>query len=382
MSASFSADDHRHMARAMRLAERGLYTTDPNPRVGCVLVRDGRIVGEGWHRKAGEPHAERNALIAAGEAARGATAYVTLEPCSHHGRTPPCAQGLIEAGVARVVAAMSDPNPLVAGRGMAMLREAGIETGVGLLEAEAEALNPGFLARMRHARPYVRCKLAMSLDGRTAMASGESQWITAEAARRDVQYLRARSSAILTGVGTVLADDPSMNVRLSVEELHGVESAGDLRQPLRVVLDTRLRTPPRARLLSLPGDTLFVCGEGAPAETELELRGAGADVLRLPQLGGRIDLPALLVALADRGMNEILIEAGATLAGSALLAGLVDELVVYVAPQLLGHAARALVNLPGLERLDERIELQFGDVRRVGPDLRVTLIPALRSENG
>ncbi len=382
MSASFSADDHRHMARAMRLAERGLYTTDPNPRVGCVLVRDGRIVGEGWHRKTGEPHAERNALIAAGEAARGATAYVTLEPCSHHGRTPPCAQGLIEAGVARVVAAMSDPNPLVAGRGMAMLREAGIETGVGLLEADAEALNPGFLARMRHARPYVRCKLAMSLDGRTAMASGESQWITAEAARRDVQYLRARSSAILTGVGTVLADDPSMNVRLSVEELHGVEGAGDLRQPLRVVLDTRLRTPPRARLLSLPGDTLFVCGEGAPAETELELRGAGADVLRLPQLGGRIDLPALLVALADRGMNEILIEAGATLAGSALLAGLVDELVVYLAPQLLGHAARALVNLPGLERLDERIELQFGDVRRVGPDLRVTLIPALRSENG
>ncbi|MGB5451928.1 MAG: bifunctional diaminohydroxyphosphoribosylaminopyrimidine deaminase/5-amino-6-(5-phosphoribosylamino)uracil reductase RibD [Sedimenticolaceae bacterium] len=382
MSASFSADDHRHMARAMRLAERGLYTTDPNPRVGCVLVRDGRIVGEGWHRKTGEPHAERNALIAAGEAARGATAYVTLEPCSHHGRTPPCAQGLIEAGVARVVAAMSDPNPLVAGRGMVMLREAGIETGVGLLEADAEALNPGFLARMRHARPYVRCKLAMSLDGRTAMASGESQWITAEAARRDVQYLRARSSAILTGVGTVLADDPSMNVRLSVEELHGVEGAGDLRQPLRVVLDTRLRTPPRARLLSLPGDTLFVCGEGAPAETELELRGAGADVLRLPQLGGRIDLPALLVALADRGMNEILIEAGATLAGSALLAGLVDELVVYLAPQLLGHAARALVNLPGLERLDERIELQFGDVRRVGPDLRVTLTPALRSENG
>jgi len=382
MSASFSADDHRHMARAMRLAERGLYTTDPNPRVGCVLVRDRRIVGEGWHRKTGEPHAERNALIAAGEAARGATAYVTLEPCSHHGRTPPCAQGLIEAGVARVVAAMSDPNPLVAGRGMAMLREAGIETAVGLLEADAEALNPGFLARMRHARPYVRCKLAMSLDGRTAMASGESQWITAEAARRDVQYLRTRSSAILTGVGTVLADDPSMNVRLSVEELHGVESAGDLRQPLRVVLDTRLRTPPRARLLSLPGDTLFVCGEGAPAETELELRGAGADVLRLPQLGGRIDLPALLVALADRGMNEILIEAGATLAGSALLAGLVDELVVYVAPQLLGHAARALVNLPGLERLDERIELQFGDVRRVGPDLRVTLTPALRSENG
>lgn len=373
MNASFSADDYRHMARAMRLAERGIYTTDPNPRVGCVLVRDGCVVGEGWHRKAGEPHAERNALAAAGDAARGATAYVTLEPCSHHGRTPPCAQGLIEAGVARVVAAMSDPNPLVAGRGLSMLRAAGIETRTGLLEADAEALNPGFLMRMRHARPYVRCKLAMSLDGRTAMASGESQWITSEAARHDVQYLRARSSAIVTGIGSVLADDPSMNVRLSIDGLHGVERPDDLRQPLRVVLDTRLRTPPRARMLELPGETLVVCGKGAPAETEAELREYGADVLRLPQLGGRIDLCALLKALADRGVNEILIEAGATLAGSALQAGLVDELIVYVAPQLLGHAARGLVNLPGLERLDERIGLQFGDARRVGPDLRVTL---------
>jgi diaminohydroxyphosphoribosylaminopyrimidine deaminase/5-amino-6-(5-phosphoribosylamino)uracil reductase len=376
MSAPFSAEDHRFMARALRLAQRGLYTTDPNPRVGCVLVREGRVVGEGWHRKAGEPHAERNALAAAGDTAQGATAYVTLEPCSHHGRTPPCAQGLIGAGVARVVAAMPDPNPLVGGTGLKMLEEAGIETRVGLLQTEAEALNPGFLQRMRQGQPFVRCKLAMSLDGRTAMASGESQWITAEAARHDVQFLRARSSAIVTGVGSVLADDPSMNVRLSSDELPGVDREGDPRQPLRVVLDTRLRTPPRARLLNVAGDSLIVCGEGASEETEAELRDAGAEVLRLPQLGGRIVLPALLRALGDRGMNEILIEAGATLAGSALMAGLVNELIVYVAPQLLGHSARGLVNLPGLEHLAERIQLQFTDARRVGPDLRVTLVPA------
>jgi len=377
---TFSGDDHRWMARALRLAERGLYTTDPNPRVGCVLVSAGRVVGEGWHRKAGEPHAERHALQAAGAAARGATAYVTLEPCSHHGRTPPCAQALIEAGVARVVVAMPDPNPLVAGSGLAMLREAGIDTRVGLLEADAEALNPGFLRRMRDGRPYVRCKLAMSLDGRTAMASGESQWITGEAARHDVQLLRARSSAVLTGIGTVLADDPSLNVRLPAEQLQGVESPDYLRQPLRVVLDTRLRTPPRARMLSLPGQTLIVCGEGASADTEAELREVGADVLRLPQLGGRIDLSALLHALAERAVNELLIESGPTLAGSALLAIPIDELIVYVAPHLMGNAARGLVNMPGLDRMDERIEMRFRDVRRVGGDLRVDLLPRLRTD--
>lgn len=379
MSATFSAADQHFMARALRLAERGLYTTDPNPRVGCVLVRDGQLVGEGWHRKAGEPHAERNALAMSGDAARGATAYVTLEPCSHHGRTPPCAQGLIEAGVARVVAAMTDPNPLVAGEGLALLGAAGIETRVGLLQTDAEALNPGYLQRMRHGRPFVRCKLAMSLDGRTAMASGESQWITGEDSRRDVQLLRARSSAILTGIGTVLADDPSMTVRLPVDELFGVESDDYLRQPLRIVLDTRLRMPPRVKMLNQPGQTLIVCGEGASAETEAELRAAGADILRLPQLGGRIDLSALLHALAERGVNELMIESGATLAGSALQAGLVDELIVYAAPNLMGDAARGLVRLPGLERLDERIDLEFADVRRVGRDLRLTLTPSLRS---
>jgi len=379
MSASFSAADHHFMARALRLAERGLYTTDPNPRVGCVLVRDGQLVGEGWHRKAGEPHAERNALAMSGDAARGATAYVTLEPCSHHGRTPPCAQGLIDAGVARVVAAMTDPNPLVAGEGLALLGAAGIETRAGLLQTDAEALNPGYLRRMRHGRPFVRCKLAMSLDGRTAMASGESQWISGEDSRRDVQLLRARSSAILTGIGTVLADDPSMTVRLPVDELLGVESDDYLRQPLRIVLDTRLRMPPRVKMLNQPGQTLIVCGEGASAETEAELRAAGADTLRLPQLGGRIDLSALLHALAARGVNELMIESGATLAGSALQAGLVDELIVYAAPNLMGDAARGLVRLPGLERLDERIDLEFADVRRVGRDLRLTLVPSLRS---
>ncbi|MCB1798833.1 MAG: bifunctional diaminohydroxyphosphoribosylaminopyrimidine deaminase/5-amino-6-(5-phosphoribosylamino)uracil reductase RibD [Gammaproteobacteria bacterium] len=369
------------MARALRLAERGLYTTDPNPRVGCVLVRDGQVVGEGWHRRAGELHAERIALAAAGEAARGATAYVTLEPCAHHGRTPPCAQGLIEAGVSRVVAAMTDPNPLVAGGGLAMLRDAGVITGVGLLADDAERLNPGFLQRMRHGRPYVRCKLGMSLDGRTAMASGESQWITGVDARLDVQRLRARSSAVVTGVGSVLADDPSLNVRLASEQLPGVDTPDYLRQPLRVVLDTRLRTPPRARMLSLPGETLIVCGEAAPAETEEELRATGAEVLRLPQLGGRIELPSLMQALGARGINEVLVESGPTLAGSALLAGVVDVLIVYLAPHLLGHAARGLVNLPGLERLSDRVRLAFLDVRRVGADLRIDLAPSLRSEN-
>ncbi|WP_078118747.1 bifunctional diaminohydroxyphosphoribosylaminopyrimidine deaminase/5-amino-6-(5-phosphoribosylamino)uracil reductase RibD [Thiosocius teredinicola] len=378
MTAVFNDDDHRYMARALRLAERGLYTTDPNPRVGCVLVRDGRVVGEGWHRKTGEPHAERIALAAAGDAARGATAYVTLEPCSHHGRTPPCADGLIEAGVARVVAAMTDPNPQVAGDGLQRLRDAGISVDVGLLKADAMALNPGFVKRMTSGVPLVRCKLAMSLDGRTAMASGESKWITGEDARRDVQLLRARSSAVLTGVLTVMADDPSMNVRLPVADLPGVESEAYLRQPLRVVLDTRLRTLPRARLLQLAGDVLIVCGQGASQDSEDELRAAGADVLRLPQLGGRIDLTALLKALAQRGINELLIESGATLAGSALSAGIVDELIVYMAPHLMGDAARGLVHLPGIERMAQRVALEFADVRRVGADLRLTLRPLAR----
>lgn len=379
MSVGFSPADHAFMAQALRLAERGLYTADPNPRVGCVLVREGAIVAEGWHRRAGEPHAERIALAAAGEAARGATAYVTLEPCAHHGRTAPCAEGLIEAGVSRVVAAMVDPNPVVAGRGLEMLRDAGISAEVGLLQADAERVNPGFLQRMRSGLPFVRCKLAMSLDGRTAMASGESQWITGPPARRDVQLLRARSSAIVTGIGTVLADDPSMNVRLGVDDLPGVERVDHLRQPMRVVLDTRLRMPPRARMLLLPGETRVVCGTGAPREIEEELRAASAVVMRVEQLGGRLDLQAVLRGLGDEGVNEVLIESGATLAGGVLQAGLVDELVVYTAPHLMGDEARAMVNLPGLSRMVERLQFSFTDVRMVGEDLRLTLRAATQA---
>jgi diaminohydroxyphosphoribosylaminopyrimidine deaminase/5-amino-6-(5-phosphoribosylamino)uracil reductase len=373
MSGSFDASDHGFMARALRLAEQGLYSADPNPRVGCVVVKDGLSVGEGWHRRAGEPHAERHALAAAGEAAQGATAYVTLEPCAHYGRTPPCADALVAAGVQRVVAAIEDPNPRVAGQGMARLREAGILTEVGLLSGDAEALNPGFLKRMRTGLPYVRCKLAMSLDGRTAMASGESQWITGEAARLDVQRLRARSSAVLTGVGTVLADDPSLNVRLTQAQLGGDDADGPARQPLRVVLDTRLRTPPRARLLMLDGESLVMCGQAAPADIAGELETAGAKVVRQPQLGGRIDLRHALNDLAARGVNEVLIESGPTLAGHALGEGLVDELIVYMAPHLMGHDARGLVRLEGLQRMADRLDLEFVDMRKVGRDLRLTL---------
>ena len=369
----FSADDHRYMARALRLARNGLYTTDPNPRVGCVLVRNGEVVGEGWHRKAGEPHAERIALAAAGERARGATAYVTLEPCAHHGRTPPCAEALVEAGVARMVAAMEDPNPLVAGKGLALLREAGIEVQAGLMAAEAEALNPGFVKRMRHGLPWVRCKLAMSLDGRTAMASGESVWITGEDARRDVQHLRARSSAIVTGIGTVLADDPSLNVRLEAGELPGVEHPAYLRQPVRVVLDSALRIPESARLLSLPGEVWLFHAHGDEEKVARLGQREGMTVVRLE---GGLDLPLVLRELARREINEVLIEAGPTLAGAALRQSVIDELVIYMAPHLMGHAARGLFHLPGLEKMAQRIPLRIDDIRAVGRDWRILARPA------
>jgi len=358
---SFSGDDARHMARALVLAARGLYTTDPNPRVGCVLVKDGQVVGEGWHERAGEPHAEVHALRAAGAAARGATAYVTLEPCCHHGRTPPCTRALIEAGVARVVAAMPDPNPRVARQGVAELERAGIRVEIGLLAAEAERLNPGFISRMTRGRPYVRVKLAASLDGRTALASGESKWITGEAARADVQRLRARSSAILTGVGTVLADDPSLTVR-------DIEIK---RQPLRVVVDGNLSMRADARLLRLPGKTLVVTAadDADYAEPLLE---AGAEVMVLAAGAGRVDLPLLMQDLAVREVNELLVEAGATVCGALLEAGVVDELVLYLAPHLLGSSARGLFNIPALESMADRVALDIVDVRAVGKDWRIT----------
>ena len=354
-------EDLRHMARAIALASRGLNTTDPNPRVGCVLVKDGRVVGEGWHQRPGEPHAEVHALNAAGVAARGATAYVSLEPCCHHGRTPPCSQALIQAGVARVVAAMPDPDPRVAGKGFAELERAGIRVDTGLLRAKAESLNPGFISRMTRRRPYVRLKLAASLDGRTAMASGESKWITGDAARADVQRLRARSSAILTGIGTVLADDPSLTVR-------------DLdigRQPLRVVLDTHLRMSPQARMLSLPGTTLVVAAVSG-TEAAAALRAAGAEVLCLPGEKDTIDLVALFQQLAERGVNELLVEAGATLCGALLKTELVDELIVYLAPHLLGDHGRGMFNLSGIAVMADRIAIEIQDVRAVGQDWRIT----------
>ncbi|CDH43410.1 bifunctional diaminohydroxyphosphoribosylaminopyrimidine deaminase/5-amino-6-(5-phosphoribosylamino)uracil reductase RibD [Candidatus Contendibacter odensensis] len=355
-----SPADYRFMARALTLARRGLYSTDPNPRVGCVLVREGAIVGEGWHQRAGEPHAEVNALNAAGALAGGATVYVTLEPCCHHGRTPPCTDALLNAGISRLVAAMPDPNPQVAGRGLAILRDAGITVDCGLLEAEAQALNPGFIQRMTMNRPFVRVKLAMSLDGRTALASGESQWITGEAARQDVQRLRARSSAILSGIGTVLADDPALNVRLPAAT----------RQPLRVILDSGLRTPPTAQILRLPGSVLIFTAVADSASQAL-LQAVGAEIIVVPRTGQGLDLRAVMAELARRECNEIHVESGPTLAGALLQAGLVDELVIYIAPLLLGDKARGLFQLPELARMNERTELEILDMRAVGKDWRV-----------
>ncbi len=358
--------DHAYMSRALQLAERGLFTTDPNPRVGCVLVRDGVIVGEGWHERAGEPHAEVLALHAAGDRVRGATAYVTLEPCCHQGRTPPCADALIAAGVAEVVVAMQDPNSLVAGGGLAKLQAAGIQTRSGVLSAQAEELNAGFVSRMRRGRPFVRCKLAMSLDGRTAMASGESKWITGAQARTDVQRLRARSSAIMTGIGTVLADDPSLNVRLDENDA--------ARQPLRVVLDHQLRMPADAHMLKLPGKTLIFAVSEAEAP-RVALLAAGAEIVLLEPRDGRMQLADVLEVLAMREINEVLLEAGATLSGAMLQAGLIDELVIYMAPQLLGDSARGLFHLPGITAMDQKLGLDVRDIRKVGNDWRVTAVP-------
>jgi diaminohydroxyphosphoribosylaminopyrimidine deaminase/5-amino-6-(5-phosphoribosylamino)uracil reductase len=348
------------MAQALRLAEQGLYSTSPNPRVGCVLVADEKIIGSGWHRRAGEPHAEVHALLEAGVRAHGATAYVTLEPCSHQGKTPPCADALIGAGVSRVVIAVQDPNPKVAGEGIAKLRAAGIGVDVGLMEVTARELNTGFFARMTRGTPWLRSKIAMSLDGRTALANGASKWITGEAARRDAQHWRARSCAVLTGIATVLADDARLNVR---------DIATD-RQPLRVVLDSKLRMPLAASMLE-GGDVLVYTAMRDP-EKIAALEKVGATVWVLPDINGQVDLAAMLRDLAQRGCNEVLMEAGSTLNGAVLRAGLVDELVLYIAPQLLGDRARSMAQLGKLTGLDQRINLEWQDVRQVGNDLRIT----------
>lgn len=359
----FSATDHRAMARALQLAERGLATTSPNPRVGCVLMRDGAIVGEGWHRRAGEAHAEIEALRSAGANARGATAYVTLEPCSHHGRTPPCAEALIGAGVGRVVAAMQDPNPLVAGRGIERLRAAGIAVATGLLEHEARELNLGFVSRMTRGRPWLRLKVAATLDGKSALNNGTSQWITGPAARRDGQRWRARACAVLTGIGTVRADDPQLNVRDIPCE----------RQPLKVLVDARLDVPPDARLLR-DGRCLVATAEPDGGRLAA-LAARGIEVLSLPDAHGKVDLPALLLELGRRGINEVHAEAGVKLNGSLMRAGCVDELLIYLAPMLVGHAAQGLFALPELATLADAVRLDLYDIRRIGPDLRLRARP-------
>lgn len=368
---TFTSVDYQYMARALDLARRGLFTTDPNPRVGCVLVRDGEIVGEGWHRRTGESHAERHALDQAGERARGAACYVTLEPCSHLGRTGPCADALIEAGVSRVIVAMRDPNPQVAGQGFEKLRAAGIEVQAGLCELEARDLNPGFIKRMETGRPWVRVKLAMGVDGRTAMASGESQWITGGRAREDVQRLRARSSVIITGIGTVLADDPSLTVRPH-EWRDGMYGHDSVRQPLRVVLDRGLRMSPGAAILRQQADTRVMTQADPDGALGMALREAGAEVQRAPGSGSGLDLEWVLDELGRCQCNEVLVEAGPTLAGAFVREELFDELVIYMAPVLMGCSARPLLALPQIGSMAERIALSLSEVQQFGDDLRLT----------
>ena len=361
----FSATDHAHMALALELAELGLFTTRPNPRVGCVLAHGEQVVGSGWHQQAGAPHAEVHALAAAGARARGATAYVTLEPCAHFGRTPPCADALIAAGVARVVAACVDPFPQVAGLGLARLSAAGIETETGLMHAQARALNAGFFSRVERGRPWLRLKLAMSVDGRTALANGQSRWLTGPEARRDVHRLRARACAILTGVDTVLADDPGLDVRLDAADLPELTVPA----PIKVILDRHLRTPPVAKLFSTPGAVLIAHCNAGSERTRSALRAAGAELWQLP-LDPAEQLPALFVELGKRAINEVHTEAGAVLCGALLQSGLVDELLLYQAPILLGQHARPLLQLPELHSMQERIGLELVDQCAFGVDLR------------
>ena len=360
--AGFSATDHLLMARALRLAERGAYTTRPNPMVGCVLAHGEEVVGEGWHQRAGEAHAETLALQAAGDRAKGATAYVTLEPCAHTGSTPPCADALVSAGVSRVVAAMRDPFPKVDGAGFDRLAAAGIEVASGLMEKQARELNRGYLSRMVRGRPWVRVKLATSIDGRSALASGESKWISGEASRLDVQHWRARAGALLTGAGTVLADDPQLTVRLGDDT--------PFEPPLRVVLDPGLATITRGRVREGEAPTLYI---HAP-NTKLS-RGIEAELAVAPVEAGRFDLHQVLRLLAQRGINEVQLEAGATLAAAFLEAGLVDELLLYVAPVLLGSKARPLFDGLNIQSMADRLELDIVDTRRLGEDIRVLLHP-------
>ena len=360
-----SAQDIEWMTRALRLAAQGLYTTTPNPRVGCVIVKQGKVIGEGAHLKAGEPHAEVHALRAAGEQARGATAYVTLEPCSHFGRTPPCADALVNAGVSRVVIAMQDPNPLVAGNGITRLQSQGIAVTVGVCEAQAKVLNPGFILRMTQQRPYVRLKVAASLDGRTALANGVSQWITSPEARKDVHHWRAQSCAVITGIATILKDNASLTVR----------EVNTPRQPLRVILDSQLRIPIDAKVLQ-DGHALVAYAQGDAAKLEI-LQVMGVRTLHAPNAQGQIDLGAVMQALTAWPCNEVLVETGATLNGAFLQHGCVDELLFYYAPKLMGHPAQGMFAMPEWTQMSEVQSLEIIHLRMVGQDIRLQakLIP-------
>lgn len=372
-------NDEQRMARAVQLARLGMFTTHPNPRVGCVIEKDGLIIGEGFHAKAGEGHAEVQALASVQGDTRGATAYVTLEPCSHHGRTPPCAEALVKAGITKVVYGMEDPNPEVAGRGLQILKKAGIEVVGPVLENECRGLNPGFIKRMEEGLPFVRVKLAMSVDGRTAMESGESQWITGPQARADVQKLRAQSAAIVTGIGSVIADNPSMTVR--IDNQGNEVDAKTVRQPLRVVMDTALSIAPEAKILYPTNEVAIFCDEEEVEADHLKaLQKKGVDV-RFAPLGedGRLDLVEVMGQLADEGINEVLVETGAELAGAFLNAGLVDELVIYMAPKLLGSAARPLLSLP-LEHMSEAVELDLQEMTKIGSDIKFVYVPQYRDD--
>ncbi len=354
------SEDAVYMARAVKLAEKGIYTTDPNPHVGCVLVKNGEIIAEGFTQRAGFAHAEIDALAKTDDV-RGATAYVTLEPCSHYGKTGPCCDALIAAGIGRVVVAMQDPNPLVSGRGLQKMREAGIEVVCGVLEQEAAKLNRGFFKRMTQGLPLIRSKLAMSLDGRTAMASGESQWITSPESRQDVQRFRAQSSAIVTGIDTVLYDDPQLNARVDF----------DVEQPVKVVLDSNLRMPLAAKMLQNSAKVwIITCSDDAAKQQQLQ--DAGCKVFQVAIRNGRPDLLEVFKLLAELQINTVWVEAGATLNGALLESGLVDEWLVYMAPCVLGDQARSLFHLPGLQAMVDKKRLKLLEVRQVGPDLRLT----------
>ena len=364
--------DFHWMAHALRLARQGLLTTTPNPRVGCVIVKNNQMIGAGAHLKAGEPHAEVHALRQAGAQVEGADVYVTLEPCSHHGRTPPCVEAVITAKPRRVIIAMQDPNPLVAGRGVAALRALGIEVVVGVLENEARILNQGFISRMTRGLPYVRTKIAASLDGRTALNNGKSQWITGEQARLDVQQWRAQSCAIITGIGTVLADNPSMTVRLE----------NTARQPLRVIVDSRLQTPADCKMLDasiLQHSPVLIAYAYDQHQRADQLKAAGAELILLADSADKVDLKRLLEVLAQRGINEVLVEAGQGLNGALLHAGLIDEFVFYYAPKLMGDVAKAMFAMPELTEMQQAVDLQVLDVRLVGPDIRLQAKPMVKT---